>query len=96
MAAAYASRRGSSEVVVLLRADSNVSEASISSGKVVAGLCYQGISTMFSVNIKSREDETLFGSPNTARLGRGNKEKGWLPPRGQQLRGIELGPAIVC
>ena len=39
---------------------------------------YQGISTISSAEIKSREDETLLGSPSTAKLDRENKEKGWL------------------
>ena len=29
------------------------------------GVSCQGINTIFSLKIKSREDETLFGSPNT-------------------------------
>jgi hypothetical protein len=33
---------------------------------------------MFPVKSKSREDKTLFGSSNTAKSRRGNKENGWL------------------
>jgi hypothetical protein len=38
----------------------------------------QGISTMFSVKLKSREDERFFASPNKAKSRMGNKEKGCL------------------
>jgi hypothetical protein len=33
---------------------------------------------MFPVESKSPEDETLFGSPNTAKSTRRNKERDWL------------------
>jgi hypothetical protein len=44
----------------------------------------QGISIMFPVKSKNREDETSFESPNTAKSRRGNKNKtvgysGWQP-----------------